>query len=133
MGACYSTRSELLRRVLCLQPSRAIEASPKMEVLINYNIYMILFFIVGRHFQRWSLFSDLLKLEDDCKMIHPGSLKEFSSNWSLLRHLKTHTGEKLYNCHTVSVIRSFHKSVPRTNSLRSKALDLRPSELWQEV
>jgi hypothetical protein len=53
-----------------------------------------------------SSFNKLLKLEDDCniyEIIHPGSLKEFSSNWSLLRHLKTHTGEKLYNCHTVSV------------------------------
>jgi len=37
------------------------------------------------------------------EMIHPctypGCLKEFNNTWSLLRHIKTHTGEKLYKCH----------------------------------
>jgi len=43
------------------------------------------------------------RASDDADVIkpctYPGCLKEFSNKWSLLRHLKTHTGEKLYKCH----------------------------------
>lgn len=43
------------------------------------------------------------RASDDVDVIkpctYPGCLKEFSNKWSLLRHLKTHTGEKLYKCH----------------------------------
>lgn len=37
--------------------------------------------------------SDLLLL---CK--HPGCLKEFTSKWSLTRHMKTHSGLKPFQC-----------------------------------